>query len=103
VSFGAHSTKYQASKEGRVVEGKFSPLKELYPKFVEEELARCIEIPLAGPLSPELSEIMEMIAANPHIILNTGHVSPAEAFRLIDLPDTTGSKRCFWPIRWWPI
>jgi microsomal dipeptidase-like Zn-dependent dipeptidase len=34
-----------------------------------------------------------MIAANPHIILNTGHVSPAEAFRLIDLAKQYGIKK----------
>jgi len=93
VSFGAHSTKYQASKEGRVVDGKFSPLKDLYPRFVEEELSRCIEIPLEGKPGPELEEILEMIAANPHIILNTGHVSPAEAFRLVDLAKQYGIKK----------
>jgi hypothetical protein len=93
VSFGAHSTKYQASKEGRVVDGKFSPLKDLYPRFIEEELSRCLEIPLEGKPGPELDEILEMIAANPHIILNTGHVSPAEAFRLIDLAKQYGIKK----------
>ena len=93
VSFGAHSTYYQAGKEGRVVDGKFSPLKDLYPKFVEEELSRCIEIPLEGKLSPELTEILAMIAANPQIFLNTGHVSPAEAFRLIDLAKQYGIKK----------
>jgi hypothetical protein len=34
-----------------------------------------------------------MIAANPQIILNTGHVSPAEAFRLIDLAKHYGIKK----------
>jgi len=47
VSFGAHSTVYQASKEGRIFEdGKFKALKDVYPRFVEEELSRCISIPL---------------------------------------------------------
>jgi hypothetical protein len=94
VSFGAHSTVYQASKEGRVFEdGKFKALKDVYPKFVEEELSRCISIPLKGKLSAELTEILEWISANPQIYLNTGHVSPDEAFRLIDLAKDFGIKK----------
>jgi len=46
ISFGAHSTYYQASKEGRVVDRKFRALKDLYPRFVEEELSMAIRIPL---------------------------------------------------------
>jgi len=94
VSFGAHSTVYQASKEGRVFEdGVFRPLKDVFPRFVEEELSRCISIPLSGPLQPELKEILELIAANPHVYLNTGHVSPAEAFRLIELAKEYGIEK----------
>jgi len=55
VSFGAHSTYYQAAREGRSVDGKFTPLSELYPKFKEEELDRCIRIPLEAEPGPELS------------------------------------------------
>ena len=33
VSFGAHSTYYLASQEGRMVDGKPVPFKDLYPKF----------------------------------------------------------------------
>jgi hypothetical protein len=93
LSFGAHSTYYQASKEGRILDGKFVPLKELYPKFVEEELSRCISIPLEGKLSPDLTEILEIIAANPQMYLNTGHVSPEEALRLIELAKEFGIKK----------
>ena len=46
ISFGAHSTYYQASREGKVVDGRFVPLSELYPAFASEELSRCIRIPL---------------------------------------------------------
>ena len=53
ISFGAHSTYYQAAREGRVVDGNFVPLSELYPKFKTEELDRCISIPDGAP-SPEL-------------------------------------------------
>jgi hypothetical protein len=94
VSFGACSTVYQASKEGRVFEdGKFRLLKDVYPKFVEEELSRCISIPIESKLSPQLQEILETVAANPQVILNTGHVSPAETFRLIDLAKEYGIKK----------
>lgn len=93
ISFGAHSTYYQAAREGRLVEGKFVPLSELYPKFRTEELERCIRIPLDEPPTPELDEILQLIAANPHIYLNTGHVSPEEAVRLVDLAQEYGIGR----------
>ncbi|MDE0231874.1 MAG: DUF6282 family protein [bacterium] len=85
ISFGAHSTHYQASSEGRIVEGRFTPLKDLYPEFRREEVDRAIRIPVEGPLGDDLEEILGLIADNPHIFLNTGHVSPAEAVRLVDL------------------
>jgi hypothetical protein len=90
VSFGAHSTYYQASREGRVVDGEFVPLSELYPKFKEEELDRCIRIPLEEAPGPELDEILRLIAANPHVYLITGHVSAEEAVRLVDLAGDYG-------------
>ena len=63
VSFGTHSTYHQASREGRLVDGRFVPLRELYPRFVEEELSRAIRIPLDGPPPPALREILDLIAA----------------------------------------
>lgn len=84
ISFGAHSTYYQAEREGRVLDGKFVPLSELYPKFKEEELERCIKIPLEGRPDPKLDEILQLIAANPRIYMITGHVSVDEAIRLIE-------------------
>jgi hypothetical protein len=85
VSFGAHSTYFQAAREGRMVDGKFRPLSELYPKFKQEELDRCIRIPLDEPPGAGLDEILGLIAECPHVYLNTGHVSVAEAMRLVDL------------------
>ena len=93
ISFGAHSTYYQASREGRIVDGKFTPLKDLYPEFKREELDRAIRIPLEGPVGPELDEILRVIRANPHIFLNTGHVSPEEAIRLVDLAGEYGIEK----------
>jgi len=92
VSFGAHSTYYQAYKEGRYEDGKWIVLREKYPKFVEEELNRCIRIPQGKP-GPELTEILEIIAANTQIYLITGHVSNEEAFRLIELSKEFGIKK----------
>jgi hypothetical protein len=92
VSFGAHSTYFQAEKEGRYENGKWILLREKYPKFVKEELDRCIRIPEGDP-SPELVEILEVIAANPQIYLVTGHVGNDEAMRLVRLAKKYGIKK----------
>src|SRR5690606_20457002 len=89
----AHSTYYQAAREGHVVDGKFVPLSELYPKFRSEELERCIRIPLNEAPGPELHEILQLIADNPHIYLNTGHVSAEEALRLTELAAEYGIEK----------
>ena len=93
VSFGAHSTYYQAAREGRLVEGSFVPLSELYPKFKEEELDRCIRIPLDEAPGPKLDEILRLIAVNPQIYMITGHVSAEEAVRLVDLAGEYGIEK----------
>lgn len=90
IQFGTHSTYYQASKEGRVVDGKFKPLAELYPKFRDEELGRAISIPVKGDLSPELDEILKAVADHKGVYLDTGHVSVPEALRLCELKDQYG-------------
>jgi hypothetical protein len=93
VTFGAHSTYYQAYKEGRYDDdGKWILLREKYPKFVTEELDRCVRIPEGEP-TPELKEILEVIAANPQVYLETGHVSNQEAFRLLELGKQYGIKK----------
>ena len=65
VSFGAHSTYFQAAREGRKVDGQFVPLSELYPKFKREELDRCIRIPVDEPPPEELDEILQLLARQP--------------------------------------
>jgi hypothetical protein len=92
VSFGAHSTCNEVYNEGRYEDGKWVFLREKYPKFVKEELNRCIKIPQGKP-GPELTEILEIIAVNPQIYLVTGHVSNEEAFRLIELSKEYGIKK----------
>ena len=93
LDFGAHSTYYQAAKEGRAIDGEFVALSELYPKFKTEELDRCIRIPVEEEPGPELDEILQLLAANPQIYLDTGHVSAEEAERLVDLKEKYGYER----------
>lgn len=91
VSFGAHSTLYQAAREGRLVDGVFRPLSELYPEF-RRELETCISVPEGAP-SRELDEILRLIAANPHVYMITGHVSVPEAVRLVEYAGEYGVER----------
>ncbi len=92
VSFGAHSTFFQASREGRIVDGEFTPLMDLYPDFKREEVDRAIRIPVEGPIGRDLEEILQLISDNSHVFLNTGHVSADEAIRLVDLSHEYGIK-----------
>ncbi len=92
VSFGAHSTHYQASREGRLVDGRFVPLSELYPEF-RKELEMCIRIPVDEAPGPELDEILRLIAENPQVYMITGHVSAEEAVRLVELAGEYGIGR----------
>ncbi len=92
VSFGAHSTRYQAGKEGRIVNGRFQSLAEIYPDFARDELPMTIEIPDEEP-SRELDQILRMIAEHPDVYLNTGHVSNDEAKRLVSLAGTYGISK----------
>jgi len=93
ISFGTHSTYYQASKEGRLVDGKFTTLAELYPKFRKEELSRAIRIPLDEEPGEELDEILRLIADHPDVYMDTGHISSEEAMRLCDLKDKYGYRK----------
>lgn len=93
ISFGSHSTYYQASKESTLIDGKLVPFKDAFPKFAKEELSRAVSIPLEDPVSPELDEILSMIAEHPEVYLNTGHVSVEEAFRLLDLAERYGIRK----------
>jgi len=93
LDFGAHSTYYQAAKEGRMVDGKFVALSELYPKFKTEELDRCIRIPLDEDPGSELDEMLQLLAANPQIYMDTGHLSVEEAIGLVDLKEKYGYER----------
>jgi hypothetical protein len=87
ISFGAHSTYYQAAREGRDVNGEFVPLSVIYPKFKTEELDRCIQIPVDEAPGADLDEILKLIAERPEVYMITGHVSAEEGVRLVDLAE----------------
>ena len=91
VSFGAHSTYYQAAREGRLVDGVFTPLSDIYPVF-KKELETCISIPEGAP-GEDLDEILRLIASHPHVYMVTGHTSVAEGLRLVDLAEEYGIKK----------
>jgi hypothetical protein len=93
VSFGAHCTYFQASQEARLIDGELVPIKDVYPKFAERELSIATRIPLEDPIPSELDEILAMVAEHPEVYLNTGHVSPEEALRVIDLAERYGIKK----------
>jgi hypothetical protein len=93
ISFGAHSTYYQAAREGRDVDGEFVPLSVIYPKFKTEELDRCIQIPFDEAPGEDLDEILKLIADRPEVYMITGHVSAEEGVRLVDLAEDYGIKK----------
>ena len=90
VSFGAHSTWFKASTEGRVVDGKPRLFQDLDPGFAARELARTIRIPVDGPVGSEIDAILGLMAERPEVVLVTGHVSGPEALRLVDLAQRYG-------------
>jgi hypothetical protein len=92
ISFGAHSTYYQAAREGRMVDGEFKPLSELYPEF-QKELDMCIKIPVDEGPDENLDEILRLIASNPHLYMVTGHTSVDEGIRLVDLAEDYGIEK----------
>ena len=92
VAFGTHSTYWMASREGQYLDGKWIPSYVRFPKFRDEELARSISIPEGNP-TPEMDEILRMIADHPEIYLITGHISALEAVRLCELAKDYGIKK----------
>ena len=92
ISFGAHSTYYQAAREGRRIDGEFKALSELFPEF-QKELDMCINIPVEGAPGGDLDEILRLIATNPHIYMITGHTSVQEGIRLVELAGEYGIEK----------
>jgi hypothetical protein len=93
VAFGTHSTHWMASREGHYIDGEFKEFWKIDPKFKEEELGRSIKIPLNEAPTPELEEILRLIADHPDVYLITGHVSSDEALRLTKLGKEYGIKK----------
>jgi hypothetical protein len=93
IQFGTHSAYFQASREGRVIEGKYRLIQDIYPKFKSEELGRAIRIPVNEDPGVELDEILKLVADHPHVYLDTGHVSVEEAIRLVDLKQKYGYQK----------
>ena len=93
VAFGTHSTHWMASQEGHVINGEFKPFHVFDEKFRREELGRSIKIPVDEAPTPEIVEILEMVAAHPDVYLITGHVSAPEAVRLVELGHEYGVKK----------
>ncbi|MBE0633457.1 hypothetical protein IH574_02705, partial [Candidatus Bathyarchaeota archaeon] len=62
-------------------------------KFKQEELGRSIKIPVDEAPTPEIVEILEMVATHPDVYLITGHVSAPEAVRLVELSNEYGIKK----------
>jgi hypothetical protein len=92
ISFGAHSTYFQASREGRVINGDYKPLSLLYPEF-NKELDMCIKIPVDERPGEKLDETLRLIAANPQVYMITGHTSVDESVRLVDLAEEYGINK----------
>ncbi|MDA0700646.1 MAG: DUF6282 family protein, partial [bacterium] len=93
VSFGAHSTHFKASTEGRIVDGVPRLFSELDPHFADRELRRTIRIPVSGPVPPDLDAILSLLAEHEGAYLLTGHVSGPEALRLVELAARYGIRR----------
>ena len=93
VAFGTHSTHWMTSREGHYIDGEFKEFWKTDPKFREEELGRSIKIPVDTAPTPELDEILKLIAAHPDLYMITGHVSAPEALRLTELGVEYGIKK----------
>jgi len=93
VAFGTHSTHWMTSREGHYIDGEFKPFHTFDEKFKREELGRSIKIPVDEAPTPEIVEILEMVAAHPDVYLITGHVSADEAVRLVELGHEYGIKK----------
>jgi hypothetical protein len=93
VAFGTHSTHWMTSREGQYIDGEFKEFWKTDPKFRKEELGRSIKIPIDEAPTPELDEILRLIASNPDVYMITGHVSADEALRLTELGVEYGIKK----------
>ena len=80
ISLPTHHTRNIARGEGRS------------PSYVEA----CLEIPEGRPLPDPLPAILDLVASH-DVVLNTGHVSGAEAVRLVEAARDRGVERILAP------
>jgi hypothetical protein len=80
VSLPTHHTRAVALAEGRD------------PAYVES----CLSIPESGPLPHELARILDLVAEH-DVVLNTGHLTPSETIRLVELAKAAGVTRILCP------
>lgn len=93
ISFGSHCTRHSAMTEATLVDKELVPLKDVYPKFAQEELQCAVQVKLDDPIPSELDEILSMIAEHKEVYLNVGHVSVPEALRLVELSRRYGIEK----------
>jgi hypothetical protein len=86
VSLPCHHTRMVARAEGRS------------PAFVES----CLEIPLTGELPDPLPEILDLVAAA-DAVFNTGHITGAEAIRVIEEAKKRGVERLIAPASYFSV
>lgn len=80
VSLPTHHTRAVAMAEGRDA------------AYVES----CLSIPESGPLPDELARILDLVAEH-DVVLNTGHLTPSETIRLVELARAGGVTRILCP------
>ncbi|MEE9590845.1 MAG: DUF6282 family protein [Hyphomicrobiaceae bacterium] len=80
ISLPTHHTRNVARQEQRS------------PSYIET----CLEIPERGEMPGDLPEILDLVAAR-DVVLNTGHIAPAEAVRLVEVARARGVTRILTP------
>jgi hypothetical protein len=85
VSMPTHHTRHVARQEGRS------------PAYVEA----AFHVPESGSLPKPVLEILDLVARH-DLVLNTGHVSAAEAIRLVTVAWTHGVRRILVPSNGYP-
>lgn len=86
VALPFHHTQFTARIEGRS------------PQFIDG----CLSIPAGGPVPDDLLEICDLVAAA-NAVLNTGHVSGAEAVRVCELARSRGVTRILAPASYFSV
>jgi hypothetical protein len=86
ISLPCHHTQFVAQAEGRS------------PAYVES----CLAIPLTGPLPDALMAILDLVA-EADVVFNTGHITGAEAVRVIEEAVARGVRRILAPASYFTV